>query len=161
MWEASLMFKVPALRHHPGNLCFRLYHGMELVCGQHLTIRIPEIPTMLKNSNNKYLLLLHCYVFMYMYCCWIKKKKKKNSNNLIQCDISILHWKYRISYQGHRCEEAASSYKLYISFIPKMIFSLSAATLRQKVVVFSLAHGGHFGKWRPYWNQLDNIDLCL
>ena len=30
----------------------RLYYGMGWVCCQHITTRIPEIPTMLKNNNN-------------------------------------------------------------------------------------------------------------
>ena len=60
----------------------RLYHSMERVCCQHITTRTLEIPTMLKNNNN-----------------------------LIQCDISILLWEYRVSDQGHPCKKARISYK--------------------------------------------------
>ena len=140
--------------------CIAVSHALPwfgTVCCQRVTTSIPQIPTILKNSNN-----------------------------LTKCNISILLWKYRISDQGQRCKETPLSYKWVtrrhylwqpycfmaaivqtseyfdflwnkirilkvhcISFIPKIIFWLSDTILRQRVVV-------QYSPWQPYWKQLNN-----
>ena len=133
----------------------RLYHSMGRVCCQHVTTRIPVTPTMLKNDNN----LIQCDISIQRWKDFFIKviDVKKPLNRLIGLLVSI--------YVGHivkwqPCYEHLNIFYClwnqicilqvqYISFIPKIIFWLCAATFRQRVVKMA-ARGSHLGKWRPY-----------